>query len=38
MFSVSACFAYDKTVINKRMVEKSTFEDQLEENSVWIIN
>ena len=36
-FSVSACFACDNTVINKRMVEKSAFEDQLEENSVWII-
>ena len=33
-FRVSACFAYDKTVINQRMVEKSAFEDQSEENSV----
>ena len=31
---VSACFAYDKTVITQRRVEKSAFEDQLEENSV----
>jgi len=28
----SACFAYGKTVINQRRVEKSTFEDQPEEN------
>ena len=34
-FRVSACFAYDKTVINQHMVEKSAFEDQSEENSVW---
>jgi len=37
MFRVSACFAYDKTVINQRRVEKSAFKDQTEENSVWII-
>jgi len=36
-FRGSACFAYDKTVINQRSVEKSAFEDQSEENSVWII-
>ena len=29
----SACFAYDKTVINQLRVEKSDFEDQSEENS-----
>jgi len=34
MFRVSACFAYDKTVINQRRVEKSAFEDQSEEKSV----
>ena len=28
------CFAYDKTVINQRRIEKLAFEDQLEENSV----
>jgi len=33
-FRRSACFAYDKTVINQRKVEKSAFEDQSEENSV----
>jgi len=33
-FRIGACFAYDKTVINQRMVEKSAFEDQSEENSV----
>ena len=32
-FRISACFAYDKTVINQRRVEKSAFEDQSEENS-----
>jgi len=32
-FRVSACFAYDKTVINQRRVEKSAFEDQSEETS-----
>jgi len=32
-FRVCACFAYDKTVINQRMVEKSVFEDQPEEIS-----
>jgi len=31
------CFAYDKTFINQRRVEKSAFEDQSQENSVWII-
>jgi len=36
-FRGSACFAYDKTVINQRRVEKSAFEDQSAENSVWII-
>ena len=36
-FSGSACFANEKTVINQRRVEKSAFEDQSEENSVWII-
>jgi len=36
-FRINACFAYDKTVINQRRVEKSAFEDQSEENSVWII-
>ena len=36
-FRVSACFAYDKTVINQRRVEKSAFENQSEENSVWIL-
>jgi len=30
-----ACFAYDKTVINQFRVEKSAFEDQSEEKSVW---
>ena len=35
-FRVSACFTYEKTVINQRRVEKSDFEDQSEENSVWI--
>ena len=36
-FRASACFASDKTVINQHRVEKSAFEDQPEENSVWII-
>jgi len=36
-FRISACFAYDKTVINQRRAEKSAFEDQSEENSVWIL-
>jgi len=36
-FRASACFAYDKTVINERRVEKSAFENRSEENSVWII-
>jgi len=30
-FRVSACFAYDKTVINQRRFEKSAFEDKSEE-------
>ena len=30
---VSACFAYGNTVINQRRVEKSAFENHLEENS-----
>ena len=33
-FRASACFAYDKTVINERRVEKSAFENRSEENSV----
>jgi len=33
-FRGGACFAYEKTVINQRMDEKSAFEDQSEENSV----
>jgi len=33
-FRVSACIAYDKTVIHQRGIEKSTFEGQSEENSV----
>ena len=36
-FRGGACFAYEKTVINQRMDEKSAFEDQSEENSVWIM-
>jgi len=36
-FRDSAAFAYDKTAINQRMVEKSAFEDQSEEKSVWIL-
>jgi len=36
-FRGSACFAYEKTVINQRRVEKSALGDQSEENSVWII-
>ena len=36
-FRGSACFAYEKTVINQRRVEKSAFEDQSEDNSVWIM-
>ena len=36
-FRISACFAYDKTVINQRRVEKSAFEDQSEDNSVGTI-
>ena len=40
--SLSICqnlfyFAYDKTVINQRRVEKSAFDDLSKENSVWII-
>jgi len=27
-FRVSACFAYDKTVINQNRVEKTAFKDQ----------
>ena len=37
LFRVSACFACGKTVINQRKVEKPAFEDQWEENSVWIL-
>jgi len=37
MFRVSACFPYGKTVINQRRIEKSAFDDQTEENSVWIL-
>jgi len=33
-FGGGACFAYDKTVISQRRVEKSAFEDQQEKNSV----
>jgi len=33
-FRGSECFAYEKTVINQRRVEKSAFENQPEENSV----
>jgi len=33
-FGVSAYFTHEKTVINQRRVEKSAFEDQLEENSL----
>jgi len=36
-FGISACFADGKTVMNQRRVEKTAFEDQSEENSVWII-
>jgi len=32
-FRGSACFSFEKTVINQRRVEKSAFEDQSEENS-----
>jgi len=32
MFGASACFAYDKIVINQRRVEKSAFEYQSVEN------
>ena len=31
-FRGSACFAYEKTIINQSWVEKSAFEDQSEEN------
>jgi len=34
LFRVNACFAYSKTVINQRRVERSAFEDQSEENPV----
>jgi len=34
LFGGSAYFAYDKTVINQRKVEKTAFENQSEENSV----
>ena len=37
LFRVSACFACGKTVINQCRVEKPAFEDQSEENSVWIL-
>ena len=33
----TACFAYDRTVIHQRRVEKSAFQDQSEKTSVWII-
>jgi len=33
-FTVSACFAYDKAVINQRRFEKSAFKNQSEKNSV----
>jgi len=36
-FRGSARFAHEKTVINQRRVEKSAFEDQSEENSVWLM-
>jgi len=36
-FRGSACFAYHKTVKNQRRIEKSAFENQSKENSVWII-
>jgi len=34
---VSACFTHGKIAINQRRFEKSAFEDQSEENSVWIL-
>jgi len=37
LFRGIACFAYGKTVINQCRVEKSPFEGQSEENSVWIL-
>jgi len=37
MFRVSGCFTYDKTVTNQRTVEKSAFEHQSEEKSIWIL-
>jgi len=37
LFRFSACFAYGKPVINQRRAEKSAFEDQTEENTVWIL-
>jgi len=36
-FGSDACFSYEKRLINQRRVEKSAFEDQSEENTVWII-
>jgi len=36
-FRANECFAYDNRVINQRRVEKSDFDDQSEENSVWIV-
>jgi len=36
-FRVSACFTYDKKVINQRRLVKSAFENQSEEKSVWIV-
>jgi len=36
-FRVSACFAYSKTVINQLRIEKPVFEDQSEDNLVWIL-
>ena len=36
-FRGSGCFAYGRTVINQSKIEKLAFEDQSEENSVWII-
>jgi len=35
-FRVSACFAYDKTVINQRRFDTLAFEDHSEKNSMWI--
>ena len=38
-FRASACFAYDKTVLHQRRVEKSAFEieNQSEEISMWVL-